>query len=251
MAIPKIAMKASIVLSNILAGLLGFAAASAAAEPVRLLGFDTPPMSVVTDGKKLSGPGYDFVADLFKAAEVPFVSEGLPIIRAVSILDEGNAVMVFLARTPAREDKYVWLGDIVPDDGLAFTTRVGDAPITSVDQAKGLKTVAVLAGGAPAQILRGNGVTGLDETANESQNLRKLAAGRVDAWFTSAIITRHILKADPEQAKSVSTGPKVMPWPLWIVGSKNLAPEVVAKLQQAFATAKSNGRYAAFRAQID
>lgn len=224
---------------------------SAQADPIRLLGFDTPPMSSVSEGKKLSGPGYDFVADLFKAADLPFVAEGLPISRVFPALDEGNSVVVFLVRNPAREEKYVWLGDIVPDDGFAFMTRVGDAPILSFEQAKTLKTIAALGTAAPAQILRNNGLTSIDETASEALNLKKLAAGRVDAWFSGAIIARHIIKADAEAAKSVVIGPKLVPSPYWIAGSKTLPADVVAKLQQAFVATKTNGRYAAFRAQID
>ncbi|WP_156995326.1 substrate-binding periplasmic protein, partial [Elstera litoralis] len=217
----------------------------------RLLGFDASPMSSVAEGKKLSGAGYDFVADLFKAANIPFTPEGLPISRVFPALDEGNAVVVFLVRNPAREDKYVWLGDIVPDDGFAFMTRAGDAPILSFEQAKSLKAVAVLANAVPAQLLRSNGVVNIDETASEPLNLKKLAAGRVDAWFTGAIVARHMLKADAELVKTMVIGPKLVPSPYAIAGSKTLPADVVNKLQQAFAATKTNGRYAAFRAQID
>lgn len=236
---------------GVLSGLWALSLGAMAADPIRLAGFDTPPMSVVSDGKKLSGAGYDFVADLFKTADIPFQAEGLPLTRAIAALDEGNTVLVFLVRTAAREDKYAWIGDIVPDDGFAFMTRSGDPAVTSFEQAKSLKTVAVLGSSSPAQLLRSNGVTALDETASEALNLKKLAAGRVEAWFTAAIIARHIIKADAESAKTVVIGPKVLPSPYWIVGSKSLAPEVVGKLQQAFAATKTNGRYAAFRAQID
>ncbi|MFY7777516.1 MAG: substrate-binding periplasmic protein [Elstera sp.] len=234
-----------------LAGLSVVYAVSAQADPIRLLGFDAPPMASVSEGKKLSGPGYDFVTDLFKAANLPFVAEGLPISRVFPALDEGNSVVVFLVRNPAREDKYAWLGDIVPEDGFAFMTRVGDAPILSFEQAKTLKAVSALGSAAPAQVLRNNGLTSIDETVNEALNLKKLVAGRVDAWFSGAIIARHMIKADPEAATSVVIGPKLVPTPYWIAGSKTLPADVVNKLQQAFAATKTNGRYAAFRAQID
>ena len=238
-------------ISIALAGLSVVYAVSAQADPIRLLGFDAPPMASVSEGKKLSGPGYDFVADLFKAANLPFVAEGLPISRVFPALDEGNAVVVFLVRNPAREDKYAWLGDIVPEDGFAFMTRVGDAPILSFEQAKTLKAVSALGSAAPAQVLRNNGLTSIDETVNEALNLKKLVAGRVDAWFSGTIIARHMIKADTEAAKTVVIGPKLVPTPYWIAGSKTLPADVVNKLQQAFAATKTNGRYAAFRAQID
>jgi polar amino acid transport system substrate-binding protein len=238
-------------ISTALAGLSVFYAVSAQADPIRLLGFDAPPMSSVSEGKKLSGPGYDFVTDLFKASGLPFVAEGLPISRVFPALDEGNAVVVFLVRNPAREDKYAWLGDIVPDDGFAFMTRVGDAPILSFEQAKTLKAVSALGSAAPAQVLRNNGLMSIDETVNEALNLKKLVAGRVDAWFSGAIIARHMINADAEAAKTIVIGPKLVPTPYWIAGSKTLPADVVNKLQQAFAATKTNGRYAAFRAQID
>ena len=60
-----------------------------------------------------------------------------------------------------------------------------------------------------------------------------------------------MLKQEQIAQDAVTIGPKVVPVPQWIVGAKGLPKETVEKLQAAFAAAKNNGRYAAFRAAVD
>lgn len=238
---------------SILLGVLGtlVATTSLAQEPIKLVGFDALPFSSVSDGRALAGAGYDFVSDLFKSAGVPFVSEGQPIQRLLESLDRGNTVAIYLVRTPAREDKYTWIGGLVEENAFAFITLPDRPRVDDFETARGLKMVGAINSPAVKNMLVSNGVTAIDETAAEGQNLKKLLAGRFDAWFTTNTVARYMVKDAGLPPTSVSVGKELVPSPAWMVGSKSLPAETVQKLQAAFAAAKADGRYAAFRAKLN
>lgn len=233
-------------------GMVAFGALSTqAADPVRLVGFDSLPMSAIVDGNKLTGPGYEFVADLFKSAGVPFVAEGQSPLRIAESLDAGNTVAVYFIRTPDRETRFTWIGGLIEDDGFAFITLSRNPKIDSFDQAKSLKSIGVISSDAVKNILIGQGITALDPSPSSVQNAKKLLAGRFDAWFSTINVARYWIKQEGAEANTITVGKTLVPAAGWITASKSLPAETVTKLQTALAAAKADGRYAAFRAQIN
>ncbi len=227
------------------------AAPAVSANPVRLVGFDSMPMSAIVENNKLTGPGYDFVVDLFKTAGIPFTPEGQSPLRMADSLDTGNTVAIYFIRTPAREDKYTWISGLIEDDGYAFITLAQNPKVDSFDQAKTLKSIGIINSEAIKGMLASQGITAVDPSPSSVQNAKKLLAGRFDAWFTTTTVARYLMKQEGAAQNTVAVGKTLVPAAGWITGSKNLSPEVVTKLQAAYAVSKTNGRYAAFRAQID
>jgi ABC-type amino acid transport substrate-binding protein len=194
---------------------------------------------------------YDFVSGLFDAAKIPYQAEGLPLGRMLEALEQGNSVGVFLARNPSREDKFTWIAGLVEEEGFFFITRADRKPVASYAEAKALKSIGAVQSGAPAALLEAAGITNIDLGATEGINAKKLMSGRIDAWYTGGGIARHALKQEQIAGNAVAIGPQVVPAPYWVVGSKTLPKETVEKIRAAFADSKTNGKYAAFRAQID
>lgn len=228
-----------------------FPLSASLAEPVKLVGYDVAPLVRVTDGKKLSGPAFAFVEEMFKAAGVEYTAEGLPFARAITSLEDGNTVGVLLERFMAREGKYTWITDLVPDDGYVFVRPKAEPAITSLDQARALKSIAALEGSSALNLLNVRGFTQVDAASSYSMITRKVIAGRNDAWLSTAVVSRQLLRESPGAADTLALGPVLAPIPLWVVGSPSLSPEIAAKLRASAETLKTNGRYAAFRAAID
>lgn len=222
-----------------------------AQEPIKLVGFGALPYTIVGEGKKLSGVAFDFVSGLLDAAKIPYEAEGLPIGRVLESLDHGNSVSVFTARNPSREDKYTWIAELVGEEGFVFVTRADHKPVASYEDAKGLKLIGAIQNGTPVSMLQAAGLTNVDPGASEEINAKKLIAGRIDAWYTAAGFARYVLKQEQIAGNAVIIGPRIVPAPFWIAGSKTLPKETVEKIRAVFADSKTNGKYAAFRAQID
>lgn len=230
---------------------VGFNSHSILANPVKIVGYDVPPLVKVYDGKKLAGPAFDFVQDMFKLAGVEYIAEGLSFPRTINSLQEDNVVGVFLERFSVRESQYKWITDLIPDDGYVFVNRKSDVTITSLDQARALTSITALEGSSAFNLLNVRGYTQTDVASSYTTIVRKVMAGRNEAWLGTRIIARHALRSFPGASEALAIGPVIAPIPIWVVGSLSLAPDVVTKLQKAAEVLKANGRYAAFRAELE
>ena len=240
------------IIGSVFLGLAIVGALSAhAADPVRLVGFDSLPMSTITDGNKLGGAGYEFVADLFKTAGIPFVAEGQSPLRIAESLDAGNTVAIYFIRNPERETRFAWVGGLIEDDGFAFITLANSPRIDSFEQAKSLKSIGVISSEAIRNILTAQGITTFDAAPSSVQNAKKLLAGRFEAWFSTITVARYWIKQEGVANNAITVGKTLVPAAGWITASKSLPAETLAKLQAAFAASKSDGRYEAFRSKIN
>lgn len=228
-----------------------FSMSHSKAESIRIIGYDISPLVKVSDGKKIAGPAFNYVQDMFKIAGVEYTAEGVPFSRAISLLEENNTIVVALERFSARESKYSWISDLIPDDGYVFVNKNSEPIIVSLDQARALKSIAALEGSSAFNLLNIRGYTQVDVASSYITIARKLLASRNDAWLGTKIIARHILREVPGASEALAVGPVIAPIPIWIVGSLSLSQEVVTKLQKAAETLKNNGRYAAFRAELE
>jgi polar amino acid transport system substrate-binding protein len=229
-----------------------YASVSLAADPLKLFGFESLPYSGVTENGALYGPGFEYVAQVLKSVNVDFAPQGLPLPRMVQLLEETPAVAVFLARTPPREDKYQWLSEISGgDEGFIFISKAGAPVVASFEQAKGLKRFVAVDNGAPAALLRANGITDIDTSPSEGLNLKKLIVGRGDAWFTTTSLGRYVIKSESVDEKSLVVGPIILKTQFWALASKSVPSDVVEKIRAGFDAAQKDGRFAAFRARLN
>lgn len=251
-AFSEVSMNKKTILIAGASAFIPFSTALAQSEPLKLLGFESLPYTGVRDDGALYGPGYEYVASIFKAANVPVTPQGLALSRMVQMLDERPSFAVFLARTPIREDKYVWLSQLSDDkEGFIFISRAGTGVIDSFAQAKTLKRIAAVENGAPAGLLRANGVENIDVAPSEALNLRKLIAGRADAWFSTTSLSRHVTRVERVEQNALIVGPILQKTQFWVLASKQVPSETVVVLRAEFDRARKDSRFAAFRAEIE
>ncbi|KJV09864.1 hypothetical protein VZ95_08730, partial [Elstera litoralis] len=136
-------------------------------------------------------------------------------------------------------------------EGFIFVSKAGVPAITSFEQAKGLQRLVAVDNGAPAALLRANGITDIDTSSSEGLNLKKLIAGRGDAWFTTTSLGRYVIKSENVDEKSLLLGPTVVKTQFWTLASKSVPGDVVEKIRSGFDAARKDGRFAAFRARLN
>ncbi|MBT3359007.1 MAG: transporter substrate-binding domain-containing protein [Rhodospirillales bacterium] len=142
------------------------------------------------------------------------------------------------ARTPEREQKFVWISPLLKID-FAFAT-IGK-PINSFEEAMALDTVAVYGGSAHEDTLIKKGFSNL-VPASAATNARKLAAGRVDAWYSTipeALWQWKILDLDP----TVVTGKPIFSRLPWLVGTKDFPRDLVPVFRQQMKHIVADGTY--------
>ena len=214
---------------------------AAGVQTVKIASVEIPPISIYA-GHKTLGVGVDIANELLKRN---MLDEELVRITSSRFLDfSRNHVALFasVTRTPEREAKFKWLGRIV-ESKPCFVTTKDQTPVKSYDQAKKLSSVAVTGKGAVFAILERRGFKNLDLAVSASGALRKLKAGKVNAWFTSGkIVADYYAKEEGLGAGSFSCVPmEEDAIDLWIAASVKMPDEMFQKLSATFKKLQSEG----------
>ncbi len=197
---------------------------------------------VFVDGTAVKGPAIDLARALAAGAGLEPQIQAMPVARMLDEARDGNHIIVDLARTPEREDKFTWIAEIA-DDAFVFATRAPAPPINSLDEAKGLAKIAATNAGAPAMFLGAHGIAGVNPANSEVTAAKLLATQRVDAWFTAKQIARFSWKQAGEEPSTLVIGNPVLRTPFWIFATKDVAPDLIAKMQERYAAMKASGEY--------
>lgn len=220
--------------------MLGCAAVSARAEELRLIAPHLPPFATMENGVP---KGFMVETLLSLAARVGHSGKVsvVPIPRMLSELATGKRLLTaFLARTPEREAQYRWLETGV-EEALSFATLASERSPLTLERARGLKSIATISGGVPENFLRAQGFNNFDPAATEDAGLRKLLAGRVEAWFTSQWVIPAVIAAEGVPRGMVKLWEPVIRYPLYFAATLDVPAEELAVWGQYLAAFRAEG----------
>ncbi len=223
-------------------GLIAAGPQASADEVVQVVTPLRPPYVVDAGSGFADGPAIRLVQRLAEAAGIDPAVQVVPFERAVMTLTRGDKLYPALLRTPSREAKYQWIGEVSSDTAVLFTRR-GTVPAADLADAGRFATITVMRGSELVGLLRQAGLANFRTANSEIDNARLLAKGRVDAWFVPAAVGRATwdgLSFDP--AALHASGP-VEHLSFWVAGSRNLSAETVSRLRRAYSDLKMRGEY--------
>lgn len=166
----------------LLATIAGATAAMAQPAAVEIIGPARPPYIVDRDGTG-AGPAVEIVQRLARDTGISPHVRIMPFQRAVKHLDEGGTIYPALLRTPQREQKYIWIGEVFTDRAVIYT-RNREAMANDIVSARSLRRISVMQGSELQGMLRSFGLGNFETNNSEVDNARLLQAGRIDGWFT-------------------------------------------------------------------
>lgn len=219
----------------------GAAPANADDTALQIVGPPRPPYIVDRNGTGI-GPAAELMIPLARAIGIDPRVRILPFRRAVLALDQGGTLYPALLRTPARERKYNWIGEVFTDQAVFFT-RAGMPAIGDLTAAERLERISVMRGSELQSTLHSYALGNVETNTSEADNARLLQAGRIDGWFTLKAVgyaSWQELGFDPA-ALGVSRSFAAMSF--WIAASADLPPQTVAKLREAYRRLRRDGRY--------
>ncbi|NVK20070.1 MAG: transporter substrate-binding domain-containing protein [Methylocystaceae bacterium] len=150
-------------------------------------------------------------------------------------LNEPNTVLFSIARTPEREEKFHWIGEIVGFDVYLFREKSrDDIQINTLSDATNYK-VGALIKDVKGQYLEKNHVT-VTEINNEETGIKMILNKRLELLPVDLVSLQHRLKKlgfDQDQLVP-AFHLKEISRPLYIVLSRNSDPEVVAAFKAAY-----------------
>jgi len=195
---------------------------------------------------KASGVIVEIMMGALSAAGIQYsVLDAVPWRRAqADAVEVANSLVSPFARTPQREPSWTWVS-VILDEKMYIYTPKGAASPTSADDLKTVKSLGVLAGGAPESIAKELGMESVMQAVTlESQNAQKLVGGRLDAWMSQGYMAAAGMREAKIDPGAVERRFEFRDLPLWVATSPKTSPEAVAKLRGAFDAFKTSPAYA-------
>jgi len=220
---------------------LAVAGTAAAQQTLQIVGPTRPPYIIDQDGIG-AGPAVELVRRLALAAGIDPTVRILPFQRAVRDLDNGNTLYPALLRTPQREARYLWIGEVFTDRAVIFT-RTDNPAATSLADARQLERISVMRGSELHALLRSFDLHNVEVNTSEADNARLLQARRIDGWFTLHAVGQATWRQLAFDPKALRAGEPFAMMSFWIAGSHNLPADTVAKLRAAYADLRKSGDY--------
>ncbi len=213
-----------------------------AAEVVRVVTPVRPPYVVDAGAGFADGPSIRLLQRVAELAGIVPAIEVVPFERAILMLDRGDALYPALLRTPARERRYQWIGEVFTDNAVVFTRKTAPA-IRSLAEARQFGTVTVMRGSELAALMRAEGLTNIGNETSDIDNARMLAAGRVDAWLAPSTVGRAVWDALHFDPAALQASAPVAALSFWIVAAQNFDPAILARLRNAYMELLTTGEY--------
>lgn len=153
-------------------------------------------------------------------------------------------VLLPLARTKEREDKYTWLLHVLDDPYVLVTLKNSKVDISSVEASRNLK-VGILTSSVADTLLRELGYTNLVPASTDVQNVKKLKLGRIDAWVAPLSCIGEYKKEADLGKEDMRVGVTLTVLKEYVGASKRLDSKIVTEWTRAFEEMKKDGTYLA------
>ncbi|VAX18138.1 ABC-type amino acid transport/signal transduction system, periplasmic component/domain [hydrothermal vent metagenome] len=213
------------------------------AQTFRVLTEEFPPYNYTQDGQ-ITGISTEIVREIFKRLDHPDNIELSSWTRSYNLaLKEDNIILYSTTRTPNREKLFKWVGPLVPNNTVFFAKKGSGVSIKSLDDARKAGAIGVYIDDFGESLLKEKGFTNLHSVADNRENVRKLADGKIDLWIINELTGNHMAREAglKEKIEKVYDVQKDF---MYMALSKATPGPVVKKWQDTLDEIKSDGTYA-------
>ncbi len=204
-------------------------------EELRIITENYPPYNFVSADGVVRGQSTEIVQVIMGMVGVESEIEVLNFSEALSLAKEGPGVVLFsLNRTVDREELFKWVGPIGAYEQAFFALVDSGVAISTLEEAKDVKKIAVYEDDAGALFLQSQGFGNLDISPTDGDALLKLANGEVDLWLGNRDgLAIAAAQAGVDPAQFVEMPALIIHANLFIAFSPDVADDVVQAWQDA------------------
>lgn len=219
-----------------------FSAQPLIAKEFEILTEFDPPYSFKDAEGKPTGFGVEVVMQVQQRIGNNDPIEIVPWARAYrTILKRKNVVVFTMSRIASRESLFQWVGPLIANTWVLVAKKSSNLKIASLEQARSLKSIAVVDGYAWNEYLVKKKFTNLVSLVSHSPGVKMLNAGRVQAIVSSNLSYQAVIaneNLDPADFEVILRFEKVE---MYIAHSKATDATVVQNWQTAFNRMKEDG----------
>jgi len=165
-------------------------------EDIVMITEEDPPLNYMEDGK-ITGPSVEIVQSIKRKLGVTNDIILLPWKRGFLLTENNiNTCLFSTVRNEEREDMFKWIGPIIKTEFAFYAKKSANIKIDNLEEAKKY-SIGVQNIGASEDFLLQNNFTNIEGTYEQSQNLTKLDAGRIDMWHIMTPTFEKLISEDP------------------------------------------------------
>ncbi|MGF1528880.1 MAG: substrate-binding periplasmic protein [Candidatus Competibacterales bacterium] len=207
-----------------------------------------PPFNYADDQGKLEGISVDLLETLLARAGSSLTREDMALVPWArgyrEVQDKPNTLLFSMARTPAREELFQWIGPISDIKYSIIALKSSNLAIQTPEDLQGIRFGAIR-DDIGMTLLESNGIPRDTQqlVARNEQNIEKLVRGRIDAWVYDEAVAIWLLRQTQYPLDQFEIVYNLSVTPLYIAAQKETPPQVVETLQQALDDLRQTGEF--------
>jgi len=227
-----------------------FSPTASAEHPLLIVTEEMPPYNMTQDGR-VTGMSTEVVQAVLKEIGLEASIQPMPWARAYELaLNESNVLIYSIARTPAREQLFQWVGAIAPTRWFIFSLTERPIKLGSLNDARAYQ-IATVHQDVGEQYLVSQGFRigkELQSSNKYEHNYRKLKVDHVELWISNELNALYLTRQNGEDPEKVLI--RSLPLPeltsqegLSMAFSRGTPAQMVEKFRSGLETIRRNGVY--------
>lgn len=209
----------------------------------RILTEEFPPYNFTEDGK-INGISTEIVREILSRMNHPDNLKVLPWVQAYDMLGkEDNIILFSTTKSPIREDLFKWVGPLVPNNTAFFARKGSGLSISSMDDARKVKSIGVYKNDFGELLLKKKGFTNLQSVVDNKLNVKKLVDGKINLWLINDLTGKH-MAMEAGLADQIEKVYEVQEDYMYMAFSKSTPDSVIEKWQETLDQIKTDGTFA-------
>lgn len=223
---------------------LAWLACAAKGAELRIVGVEEPPGSFAGEDGEASGISVDYVREIQRRVGNRDRISIVPETDALKLAEtQPNVVAFSFSRTEEREDQFRWIAQVFRKPWVLYVRSDSKLQIARIADMRRIRRIGVTAGDVRASWLKKQGFTNLSARPTPEENLARLLAGNIDAFFFEpqgvAFYCQKLRcpRGEPRRLYSPRSSD------VYIMMSKQTPEATVRKWKDAAAQIKSDGTF--------
>lgn len=218
-------------------------------EPIRVVTEELPPYNMTENGV-VTGMSTEIVEAVFKEVGQTAQIQSMPWARAYDLaLNEGNVLIYSIARTPAREGLFNWVGAIAPTRWFIYSLADRPVKLDSLEDAHGHQ-IATVKADAGEQYLEAHGFQVGKELQSSSKyelDYQKLKIDHVELWISNELNALYLMRQNGDNPDKMLIRSLALPdlssQGLFMAFSPKTPASTVARFRAGLDAIRRNGVY--------